>query len=345
MSPSTTSPGLDVKALGAYLAAHLDGQWADLRIEQFVGGQSNPTFLLTAAGRRYVLRKRPHGALLPSAHAIDREYRVMSALAATGVPVPSMRLFCEDTSILGTTFFVMDHIAGRVVKDTTMPGETAPNRTAVYDAMNATLAALHTVDVATVGLSDYGRPVGYYGRQVKRWTEQYRATQTGSVDEMEHLIEWLPRHLPPDLGVSIVHGDYRLENLMLHATEPRVLAVLDWELSTLGDPLGDLAYNCLPWHLPPTVFHGLLGTEFAAAGIPSEGEYLAAYCRRTGSEDIAGWHFYIAFALFRLAAILQGVLKRALDGNASSPDARERGSQYVDCARAGWQAIVRANAA
>lgn len=345
MSPSISSPALDAKALAVYLAERLDGNWADLRIEQFVGGQSNPTYLLTAGSRRYVLRKRPHGTLLPSAHAIDREYRVMSALAETGVPVPAVRLFCTDTAILGTTFFVMDYVAGRVAKDNAVPGETAANRAAIYDAMNATLAALHTVDVARAGLSDYGRPAGYYGRQVKRWTEQYRVTQTGSVEEMERLIEWLPQHLPPDFGVSIVHGDYRLENLILHPTEPKVLAVLDWELSTLGDPLGDLAYNCFPWHLPPRVFHGLKGTPFTASGIPSEADYLAAYCRRTGRAGIDDWHFYVAFALFRLAAILQGVLKRALNGNASSPDAKERGSHYVDCAQAGWHAIVGANAA
>lgn len=344
-APPASAPAIDTAALAKYLADRLDGDWSGMRLEPFVGGQSNPTYLVTAGVHRYVLRKRPHGTLLPSAHAIDREYRVMSALKQTAVPVPAMRVFCEDTALLGTTFFVMDHVAGRVVKDTSLPDETPGNRAAIYDAMNATLAALHTVDVAKAGLADYGRPAGYYGRQVKRWTEQYRATQTATVDAMERLIAWLPHHLPPDLGVGVVHGDFRLENLILHPTAPRVLAVLDWELSTLGDPLGDLAYNCLPWNLPPSAFRGLLGTPYEAAGIPTEAAYLDQYCRRTGRSGIADWHFYVAFALFRLAAILQGVLKRALDGNASSPDAMERGKRYVACAEAGWQAIVRAGAA
>jgi aminoglycoside phosphotransferase (APT) family kinase protein len=344
-SPAANSPGLDRAALASYLSERLAGDWSELKIDQFVGGQSNPTYLLTAGDHRYVLRKRPHGMLLPSAHAIDREYRVMSALKASAVPVPATRLFCTDTSLLGTTFFVMDYVAGRVARSTLLPDETRQGRAAIYDAMNATLAALHTVDVASAGLQDFGRAAGYYGRQIKRWTEQYRISQTASIEPMERLIEWLPRHLPPDLAVSIVHGDFRLENLILDAEQPRVLAVLDWELSTLGDPLGDLAYNCLPWHLPQSVLGGLLDTDIGAAGIPTEEAYLAQYCRRTGRDGIDNWHFYIAFALFRLAAIMQGVLRRALDGNANSPDAEQRGRHYVTCAETGWNAIVRARAA
>ncbi|MGF7159395.1 aminoglycoside phosphotransferase (APT) family kinase protein [Rhodoligotrophos appendicifer] len=337
-----TQNSLNVSDLAAYLEPRLDGDWSALQVKPFVGGQSNPTFLLQAGSRPYVLRKRPGGTLLPSAHAIDREYRVMSALQGTAVPVPMMRLFCNDDTILGTTFFVMDYVAGRVLKEPALPGFTVDERKATYEAMNAAIAALHRIDIADAGLADYGRPQGYYARQVKRWTEQYRASETETLADMEELISWLPANLPEEGPAALVHGDFRLENLILDEASPRVLAVLDWELSTLGDPLGDLAYHCLPWHLPPHAFGGLAGCDISASGIPSEEEYLAAYCRRTGRAAIVNWHFYVAFALFRLAAILQGVLKRALDGNAASPDARERGALAGTCAACGWAAVVNA---
>ncbi|WP_205042095.1 phosphotransferase [Rhodoligotrophos defluvii] len=341
MTLTAPSPAvLDRAALATYLAPRLAGDWRDLEITPFTGGQSNPTFLLRAGAEQYVLRKRPPGPLLPSAHAIDREYRVMQALANTAVPVPRLHVFCEDEAILGTTFFVMDYVPGRVIKQPDLPGVSRQQRAATYEAMAACLAALHTVDLNAAGLADYGRPQGYYARQVKRWTEQYRASETRTIPEMEELIAWLPTNLPQEGPASLVHGDFRLENLILHPSESTILAVLDWELSTLGDPLGDLAYSCLPWHLPPHAFGGLKSRDLENTGIPQEADYLQAYCRRTGRSHIDQWHFYVAFALFRLAAILQGVFKRALDGNAASPEARQRGALASVCAGAGWAAIM-----
>ncbi|MBN9068764.1 MAG: phosphotransferase [Rhizobiales bacterium] len=338
---SSSSPaGFDRKQLGAYLAGRLDGDWQNLDLVQFVGGQSNPTFLLKAGANRYVLRKKPAGKLLPSAHAVDREYRIMSALANTDVPVPAMRLFCDDEGVIGTPFFIMDFVDGRVVKDAALPDALSAERRATFEAMGEAIAALHNVDVDAAGLSDYGRPEGYYSRQVARWTKQYRASETSRIDPMEHLIEWLPENLPAGERPALVHGDFRMENLILHRDEPRVLAVLDWELSTLGDPLGDLAYNCLPWHLPPHAFGGFIGRDLP--GLPEESDYLAAYCKRTGRDGIDGWSFYVAFALFRLAAILQGVYRRALDGNAASPDAMERGRLAGLCAEQGWREVTQA---
>ncbi len=337
MTAKLSDATLDAAALAAFLGPRLEGDWGALEIRRFAGGQSNPTFRLDAGERSYVLRKRPGGPLLPSAHAIDREYRVMSALAGTGVPVPVMRLFCADESILGASFFVMDFVPGRVAKEPALPGATPAERAAIYDAANATLASIHKVDLATAGLSDFGRPTGYYARQVKRWTEQYRAAETKLIPAMEALIAWLPDRIPADERPALVHGDFRLENLILHPERPHVSAVLDWELSTLGDPLGDLAYHCLPWRLPPQAFWGMAGTRIPE-GVPSEADYVAAYCDRTGRDGIEGWNFYVAFALFRMAAILQGVLKRALDGNASSPDAAERGAMAGLCAEAGLEA-------
>jgi aminoglycoside phosphotransferase (APT) family kinase protein len=327
--------------LVAFLRDKLEGDWTNVQLRQFVGGQSNPTFRIDAGERSYVLRKKPGGKLLPSAHAIEREYRVMAALRDHGVPVPAMRLLSDDESVVGTPFFVMDFVPGRVIADPAVPGVALAERAAIYDAMGMTIAAVHSVDLAAAGLSDFGRPRGFYPRQVKRWTEQYRASETETIPAMEKLIAWLPEHLPPDGTPSLVHGDLRLENLLIHPIEPRVVAVLDWELSTLGDPLGDLAYNCLPWHLPPEAFGGLVGRAGECAGLPSEAEYLARYCARTGRAGIDGWNFYVAFALFRLAAILQGVLKRALAGNSSSPDALDRGRLAGVCATAGWAAAVR----
>ncbi len=348
MTANATSPGLPkefrMDVLARYLGAHLPDDFTRLRLTPFVGGQSNPTFLVEAGDARYVLRKRPHGPLLPSAHAIDREYRVMRALQGSAVPVPRMRLFCEDVAILGTTFFVMDYVPGRVHKMPALPGLSPSERATCYDEMNRVIAAIHTVDLAAAGLMDYGRAEGYYARQIKRWTEQYRATEIDPMPSMERLIAWLPQHLPATSSAGLVHGDVRFENLIF-GTSGSVAAVIDWELSTLGDPLGDLAYNCLHWHLPPDAFGGLAGTTIAGTGIPTEADYLKAYCRRTGRPDIEDWHFYVAFALFRLAAIMQGVLKRALEGNASSPDSEERGRRAPLVAAAGWEAVERAGAA
>ncbi|WP_211907346.1 phosphotransferase family protein [Pikeienuella piscinae] len=338
MTGKNVSPALNADALVAYLRSRLPGDWNALRIERFSGGQSNPTFRLEAGQETYVLRKRPEGPLLPSAHAIDREYRVMGALRASAVPVPAMKLFCADETVIGASFFVMEHVAGRVVKEPALPDVAPADRAATYDAMNAALAAVHNVDLEAAGLADYGRPAGFYSRQIKRWSQQYRASETETIPAMDALIAWLPERLPATERAALVHGDFRLENLILHPERPEVSAVLDWELSTLGDPLGDLAYNCLPWRLPPRAFGGLMERDLAGSGIPTEAEYVANYCRRTGRNGIEGWNFYVAFALFRMAAILQGVLKRSLEGNAASPEAAARGALAGLCAEAGLAA-------
>lgn len=316
---------LDAAALGPYLEAHVEGFRGLEHIEKFKSGQSNPTYLLHAASGRYVLRAKPPGQLLKSAHQVDREYRVMKALAGTNVPVPRvLHLSGEgEASPIGRMFYVMAYVDGRVLWDPAL-SEIGSNaeRSAIYDAMNATLAALHAVDVEAVGLADFGRPGSYFERQLARWTGQYRASETGKVSDMDALISWLDQHLPPDDGVAaLVHGDYRLDNMMFARDEARVVAVLDWELSTLGHPFADIAYQCMQWRLPhDSGFKGLGGVDRAALGIPSEEDYVAAYCRRRGIGAIDNWTFCLAFSFFRLAAICQGVYKRALDGNASNPE-------------------------
>jgi aminoglycoside phosphotransferase (APT) family kinase protein len=324
-----SSQQLDTKRLAAYLADYLPGMQHGLTAEKFPGGQSNPTFKLTADGRSYVLRRKPPGELLPSAHAVDREFRVIRALQDTDVPVPRTHVLCEDESVIGSMFYVMEFMEGRIFWDPLLP-EAGSNeeRGAFYDAMNKTMAALHSVDVDAVGLSDYGKPGNYFERQLARWTRQYRASETGTVPNMETLITWLSANMPEDDGtVSLVHGDYRLDNMMFHATEPRVIALLDWELSTLGHPLADIANQCMAWMLPrDSAMKGLGGVDRAALGIPSDEEYIARYCERTGRAGIENWNFYLVFSLFRLAAIVQGIKKRALIGTASSQEADARGN-------------------
>ncbi len=314
-----------------------------LGVAQFRGGMSNPTFLLEDGnGRRYVLRKKPPGDLLPSAHAVDREYRVISALAETEVPVARSWALCEDESVIGRAFYIMEHVEGRVMRHLELPDLPPAERAAIYDAMNAALAALHRVDYRAVGLEGYGRVGGYMARQVRRWAGQYEMSKTDEVPEMDSLAAWLGEHMPDDSETAIVHGDYRLENMILHPTEPRVLAVVDWELGTLGNPLSDLAYNCLPYHAGDDARGFLGGDDPAVSGIPGEADYVAAYCRRTGRGDIPNWEFYLVLSLFRLAAIAQGVYKRGLDGNASSPEAIQRGAKARELARIGWRLAERA---
>ena len=324
---------LDEAALGPYLAEHIDGFGSLVSIDKFKAGQSNPTYLVNATGGKFVLRAKPPGELLKSAHQVDREYRVMKALWPTPVPVPRVLHLADDDSPIGRMFFVMEYLDGRVLWDPALPeaGDNA-GRAAIYDAMNATLAALHDVDIGAVGLSDFGKPGSYFERQFARWTSQYRASETGRVEALERLIDWLEANQPPDDGlVGLVHGDYRLDNMMFAKDEPRVIAVLDWELSTLGHPYADLAYQCMQWRLPHSSgFRGLGGLDRAALGIPSEGDYVAAYCRRRGIDAIGNWTFYLAFSFFRLAAICQGVYKRALDGNASNP---EKAKTYGDAVK------------
>ncbi|MDP6707340.1 MAG: phosphotransferase [Alphaproteobacteria bacterium] len=309
---------LDEAALARHLTTHLDGFEGPLRVSQFEGGQSNPTYLLQTPGCQYVMRKKPPGELLPSAHAVDREYRVMTALAETDVPVPETLLFVEDESIVGTPFFIMQRVAGRVLVDPLLPGLSAADRRALYDHFAEVLAALHTVDHEAVGLGDFGRPGSYYARQIGRWTKQYRASETEDIPAMDRLIEWLPENVPESDTVSIVHGDYRIGNCIVHPTEPRIVAVLDWELSTLGHPLADLSYACMGYHADLGHIESFIGIDFEATGIPTEAAFVARYCAATGREEIENWSFYVAFSLFRIAAIVQGVYKRGLDGIASS---------------------------
>ena len=319
---------LDTQKLAAYLEQQVPGFKGPLTAEKFPGGQSNPTYAVSAESGRYVLRRKPPGLLLKSAHAVDREFKVIAALADTEVPVAKVYHLCEDESVIGSMFFLMEFVDGVVHWDATLPGLDNEQRRVMYDEMNRALAAMHSVDIDAVGLADFGKPGNYFERQIGRWSKQYRAAETGTIEAMEQLLTWLPDNLPADDGkVSLVHGDYRLDNMMFHATEPRILAVVDWELSTLGHPYADLAYQCMQWRLPPGgSLSGLQGEDRAALGIPSEEEYVARYCERMGIDTIENWTFYLAFSFFRLAAILQGVKKRALDGNASNDQALEMGA-------------------
>ena len=334
----------DFGALERWLRGHVDGFSGTLSVEQYRGGQSNPTFRLGAGGRRYVMRAKPGPAakLLPSAHAVEREYRVMTALARAGIPVPRTIALCEDEGVIGRAFFVMECVEGRVLWDQSLPGMTAAARGAIYDEMNRVIAALHRVDVAAVGLGDYGRPGNYFARQIGRWSKQYQASATGTIEAMDRLIEWLPAHIPPGEETAVVHGDYRMDNLVFHPAEPRILAVLDWELSTLGHPLADFAYHCMSWHIPPGRFRGIAGLDLDALGIPREEPYVAAYCARTGRAGVEHWDFYLAYNLFRIAAILQGIMKRALDGTAASEQALDAGRRARPLAELGWEYAQKA---
>jgi aminoglycoside phosphotransferase (APT) family kinase protein len=326
-------------ALFDYLTENVDGFSGPLTISQFQGGQSNPTFLLQTPTRDYVMRKKPPGVLLPSAHAVDREYKVISALQKTDVPVPRTFCLCQDADIIGTDFYVMEKIDGRVIRSPEIPGMDPAERAATYDAMNDALARMHSVDIDAVGLSDFGKKGSYFERQIGRWSKQYRASEIDKLEMMENLINWLPANLPASDETSIVHGDYRLENMILHPSKPEVLAILDWELSTLGHPLSDLAYNCAPYHFIHPKSGGLVNMDFAATGIPAEKAYIKAYCKRTGREGIDNWEFYVAFSFFRLAAIVQGVYKRGLDGNSSSKVGKEYATFANMLATLGWQQV------
>ena len=330
----------DTEPLVGWLEANVDGFRDPIEIAQFQGGMSNPTFLITdAGGARYVLRKKPPGELLPSAHAVDREHRITTALADTPVPVVRTLGLCDDISVVGTEFFLMEHAAGRVFHDPSLPDLSPEDRASVYDSMGETLAALHQVDFSAVGLDDYGRVGGYMGRQVRRWSQQYEASKTDELAEMDQLMAWLPANMPDDSETTVVHGDFRLENLVAHPEEPRVIAVLDWELSTLGHPLSDLAYNCLPYHWPQESFGDMRGLDPSTPGIPAEADYVARYCERTGRGEIDNWTFYLVLSLFRLAAIIQGVYYRGLQGNAASPEALQRGDLARQLARNAWELV------
>ena len=331
----------DLAPLADHLRARLTGFDGELAAEQFTGGQSNPTYLLRAGTHRYVLRRKPPGVLLPSAHAVEREYRVMQALAHSAVPVPRLHLLCEDTAVIGSAFYVMDYVEGRTFLDPSLPGLAPSQRAELYDEMNRVVAALHSVDLAAAGLSDFGRPGQYLKRQIERWTRQYRASETERIEAMERLIEWLPAHLPAADETTLVHGDFRIDNLIFHPHEPRVLAVLDWELSTLGHPLADFAYHVMTWRVTPEEFRGLKGHDLRALGIPEEDAYVRAYCKRTGRESLPDWDYYMAFNMFRMAAILLGILARALQGSAASAEAEQTGRLARPMADAGWRQVMR----
>jgi aminoglycoside phosphotransferase (APT) family kinase protein len=326
----------DEAGLAGFMATHIAGFAPPVAVSQFHGGMSNPTFMLRdATGRRFVLRKKPPGKLLPSAHAVEREFKVIAALAASDVPVARTLALCEDPRVIGQAFYIMTHVEGRVFHHYMLPDCDAAERAAIYDAMNAVLARLHRVDYAAIGLTGYGKAGGYAARQIARWSTQYQASKTDELPAMERLMRWLPDHIPAADETAIVHGDFRLENMIWHPTEPRILAVVDWELGTLGHPLADLAYNCLPWHVADRQRGELLSLP-PGYGLPSEADYLAAYCRRSGRDGIADWTFYLVLSLFRLAAISQGVYKRGLDGNVSSPGALDRGTKARELAEAAW---------
>lgn len=334
----------DESALNDYLRANIKGFSGKLKVRQFEFGQSNPTFLLSAGGKSYVLRKKPPGKLLPSAHAVDREYRIIKTLKKTDVPVAEALLLCRDDSIIGTPFYVMEHVEGRIFRDVKASMATSPEeRAAIFDAMNDTLAKIHLVDWNALGLADFGKPGNYMARQVSRWKRQYEASKTDDIRDMDYLIEWLEKNIPADDGATVVHGDLRLENLIIHPSEPRVLAVLDWELSTLGHPLSDLAYNCIQYYIPVSEsrLSGYKGLNLSELGIPLETDYVDAYCRRTGRSGIVDWEFFLAFSMFRLAGIVQGVYKRGLDGIASSEIARSYGEYVPFLADAGRQIISK----
>ncbi|MFP5484860.1 MAG: phosphotransferase [Gammaproteobacteria bacterium] len=341
----------DTEALSAWLEKNLEGFAGPLSVEMFKGGQSNPTYKLITPGQSYVMRAKPGpvAKLLPSAHAIEREFAVMSGLQGTDVPVPRMYVLCEDESVIGRAFYVMEFMQGRVLWDQSLPGMTPEERKAIYNESNRVIAALHTVKFAERGLASYGKPGNYFERQIGRWSKQYVASITQPIEEMDKLMAWLPAHMPASARdenrVSIVHGDFRLDNLMFHPTEPRVIAVLDWELSTLGHPLADFSYHCMAWHIQPGQFRGIGGLDLPALGIPSEQEYIRMYCERTGlatpEELSADWNFYLAYNLFRLAAILQGIAKRVEMGTASSAQAKASGEGARPLAQLAWSFAQR----
>ncbi|MES2787419.1 MAG: phosphotransferase [Pseudomonadota bacterium] len=348
----------DTGALTAWLEQNLDGFKGPVTVEMFKGGQSNPTYKLVTPGKSYVMRAKPGpvAKLLPSAHAVEREYAVMRGLGGTDVPVPHMYCLCEDESVIGRAFYIMEFMQGRVLWDQALPDMSPTQRGEIYDEMNRVIAALHRVDFASRGLAGYGKPGNYFDRQIGRWSKQYKASADGAgpmsqpIPEMEQLVEWLPKNIPAaarDEGkVSIVHGDFRLDNLMFHATEPRIIAVLDWELSTLGHPMADFSYHCMAWHIPHSASRGIGGLDLQALGIPSEAEYIRRWCERTGlatPQELRGdWNFYLAYNMFRIAAILQGIAKRVETGTASSAQAAASGAGARPMAELAWQFAQKA---
>jgi len=330
----------DEQRLFDYLVSHVEGFHGALSVRQFKGGQSNPTYQVDAGSGCYVLRRKPPGKLLKSAHAVDREFRIISALYAADFPVPRPVVLCEDPEVIGTVFYLMEFVEGRIFWDLDLPGLEPAERAAIYDNVNETIARLHTIDYSAIGLEDFGKPGNYFARQISRWSGQYRASETGTVNAMDALIEWLPENIPDDDSASIVHGDYRLDNMIVHPTEPRVIAVLDWELSTIGHPLADFTYHLMIWDMPNIGIGsvGLVDRPLRELGIPDKDTYIEQYCRRTGRDSgMVNRNFYSAFNFFRLAAILQGIAGRVRDGTAASAHAAEAVNAVKPLADLGWQ--------
>jgi aminoglycoside phosphotransferase (APT) family kinase protein len=346
VTPVREGFSFDVAALERWMTAHVDGFAGPMTVEQFRGGQSNPTYKLVTTERAYVLRRKPAGQLLKGAHAVDREARVLIGLEKANFPVAHVYAVCTDEAVIGSWFYVMAMVEGRIFWDATLPEVDRSARPAYFDAMNAAMAALHQVDYAAVGLADYGRPGSYFARQIARWSKQYIEDEAaGRNPHMDWLIAWLPDHIPDDGDeTTIVHGDFRIDNMIFHPTEPRILAVLDWELSTLGHPLADFAYNAMMYRMPPHIVAGLRGADLATLNLPSEVDYLAAYCRRTGRSGMPGYGFYLAFNLFRLAAIFHGIKGRVLRGAAASAQAAERAEAFPELARLAWVQAMEAGA-
>ena len=343
----TTAADIDARSLEAYLKGHIAGFAGPLSLARFKGGQSNPTYKLSTPGASYVLRRKPSGKLLPSAHAIEREYRVTAALADARFPVARPLHLCTDEGVIGAAFYVMEHAEGRVFWEPHAPGLSGGERAALFSSLNETIARLHGFDPAALGLSDFGKPQGYVARQIRRWSEQYRASETETIPEMDQLIAWLPGVCPKDSGAAVVHGDFRLDNCIVHATEPRVIAVLDWELSTIGDPLADFTYHLMQWFMPVSDtgagVGSLMGHE-QDAGVPPVVAYIADYCRRTGRSGIPNLAVYMAYNFFRLAAILQGILGRVRDGTAANAEAAAMARQVRPLAETAWRFAQEAGA-
>lgn len=335
---------LDEARLTAYMSEHVAGFDGPITVKKFKGGQSNPTYLISTPAKKYVLRRKPPGKLLPSAHAVDREYRIMTALHAQGFPAPKTYALCEDDSVVGTTFFIMDFVEGRIFWDSSLPEVAKEDRAPLFHALIDTLADLHMIDHAAAGLNDYGKPGNYFERQIGRWSKQYQGSETSSIDEMNRLMAWLPTAIPADDATSIVHGDYRFDNTIMHPSKPQTLAVLDWELSTLGHPLADFTYFLMVYHFPRNVRGGLAGLNLADLGIPNQDAAVERYCARTGRNDIPDLNFCLAYNMFRIAAIIQGVYARSLQGNASSPEAKAMGAQVQPLAALAWSYAVKAGA-
>lgn len=343
--PSGERFGLDEAALARWMADHVEPFRGPLSVLKFAGGQSNPTYKLTTPDGAFVLRRKPGGPLLKGAHAIEREARVLSALGPAGFPVPRVHALCTDDGVIGSSFYVMEMVEGRIFWDATLPDVSREDRPAYYDAMNDAIARLHSIDYKAIGLGDFGRTGSYFARQIGRWTRQYVEDPLAGRDpHMDRLVEWLPGNIPPDDAAAIVHGDFRIDNLIFHPSKPEILAVLDWELSTLGHPLADFAYHAMAYRIPPHIVAGLAGAELAGLNIPSERAYVASYCRRTGRDAIPDYSFYLAFNLFRLAAIFHGIKGRVLRGTASSAEAADRAKAFPELAKIAWTQAERAGA-